>query len=328
MYKRLYAFVEENNSFYPYQFGFRPNHSTNGALIEITEQIWKACDKGLFACGEYLDLKKTFDTVNHNILLTKLEHYGVKGNANYWLCSFLTDTKQYTSVTWKDSNSQEITHGVLQGSALGPLLCIIFINDLNLSVASSKVHNFIDDTNLLLINELLKKINCLINHNLALLVHWLRASKISLNTSKREIAIFRPKHKTITKHLNFRISGEKTNLSMTVKYLGVILHEHLEWQGYINSLLIKPNRAPDRLSKIQHYVQKFLLRTIYFSVFNLHLIFTCQIWGQKENNTIKKLSDIQDNTICIISFKDKSYPTNELYYNNKILKIADYIKLY
>ena len=99
MYKRLYAFVEENNSFYPYQFGFRPNHSTNGALIEITEQIQKACDKGLFACGEYLDLKKTFDTVNHNILLMKLEHYGVKGNANYWLCSFLTDTKQYTSVT-------------------------------------------------------------------------------------------------------------------------------------------------------------------------------------------------------------------------------------
>ena len=178
-----------------------------------------------------------------------------------------------------------------------------------------------------MINELLKKINCLINHNLALLVHWLRASKISLNTSKTEIAIFRPKHKTITKHLNFRISGEKTNLSMTVKYLGVILHEHLEWQGYINSLLTKPNRAADRLSKIQHYVQKFLLRTIYFSVFNLHLIFTCQIWGQKENNTIKKLSDIQDNTIRIISFKDKNYPTNELYYNNKILKIADYIKL-
>ena len=111
-----------------------------------------------------------------------------------------------------------------------------------------------------------------------------------------------------------------------MKYLGVILHEHLEWQGYLNFLLIKLSRAAGLLSDIQHYVPKFILRTIYFSIFNLHLIYTCQIWGQKEN-TIKKLSEIQDIAIHIISFKDKNYPTNELYYNNKILKITDYIKL-
>ena len=115
------------------------------------------------------------------------------------------------------------------------MLFIVFINDLNLSVNSSKVHHFADDTNLLLINKSLKKINSLINHDLALLVQWLRANKISLNTSKTEIIIFRPKHKIITKHLNFRLSREKINLSMNVKYLGVILHEHLEWQGYKNS---------------------------------------------------------------------------------------------
>ena len=133
------------------------------------------------------------------MLLTKLEHYGIKGNTNYWLHSFLTDRKKYTSVTGKDSISQEIAHGVPQGSVLGPLLFIIFINDLNLSVTSSKVHHFVDDTNLLLINKSLKKINSLINHDLALLVQWLRANKISLNTSKTEIVIFKPKHKIITK---------------------------------------------------------------------------------------------------------------------------------
>ena len=96
-----------------------------------------------------------------------------------------------------------------------------------------------------------------------------------------------------------------------MKDLGVILHEHLEWQEYINSLLIKLSRAAGLLSKIRHYVLKFLLRTIYFSIFNSHLIYTCQIWDQKEN-TIKKLSEIQDKAIRIISFKDKNYPTNEL----------------
>ena len=194
MYKRLYTFLEESNSFYPYQFGFRLNHLTNSALIEITEQIRKVFDKGLFGYGVYLYLKKAFDTVNHNILLAKLEHYGIKGNANYWLCSFLADRKQYTSVTGKDSNSQEITHGVLQGLVLGLLLFIIFINDLNLSVTSSKVHHFADDTNLLLINKSLKKKNSLINHDLAFLVQWLRANRISLNTSTTDAVIFRPEH--------------------------------------------------------------------------------------------------------------------------------------
>ena len=112
----------------------------------------------------------------------------------------------------------------------------------------------------------------------------------------------------------------------TLTRTSAILHEHLEWQEFINSQLTKLNRAAGLLSKIRHYFPKFLLRTIYFSIFNSHLIYTCQIWGQKES-TIKKLSEIQDKPIRIISFKDKNYPTNELYCNKKILKIADYIEL-
>ena len=106
MYKRLYTFLEENNSFYPYQFGFRSNHSRNSALVEIIEEIREPCDKALFSFGVYPGLKKAFHTVTHIILLTKLEHYGIKGNANYLLCSLLTDRKQHTRVTEKDSNSQ------------------------------------------------------------------------------------------------------------------------------------------------------------------------------------------------------------------------------
>ena len=173
-------------------------------------------------------------------------------------------------------------HGVLQGSALGPILFITFINDLNVSIKSSKVHHFADDTNLLLINKSLKQINKLINHDLALLVQWLRSNKISLSTSKIEILLFRPNGKTITKHLSFRVSAERIKTSTTVKYLGVLLHEHLYWQPHIDSLVTKLSRAAGLLSKIRYYLPKYLLRAIFFSIFNCHMIYTCQMWGQNK----------------------------------------------
>ena len=217
-------------------------------------------------------------------------------------------------------------YGVPQGSVLGPLLFVIFINDLHVSVRNSKFHHFADDTNLLLISKSLKQINKLINHDISLLIQRLRSNKISLNTSKTKILIFRPKGKLIIKHLNFRISGEKINTSSTVNYLGVLLHENLQWQTHIDSLITKLSTAVGLLSKIRYYVPKYLLRTIYFSIFNSHMIYTCQVWGQNQAK-IKQISELQDKALRIINFKPKNYPVSELYKSNEILKLTDYIKL-
>ena len=123
--------------------------------------------------------------------------------------SFLTNRKQYTSINGYDSTLQDITHGVPQGSVLGSLLFILFINDLYTSVKTSKVHHFAGDTNFLFINKSQKMINNLINHDLVLLVQWLQVNKISLNASKTELILFRPKGNAIIKNLNFCISGKK-----------------------------------------------------------------------------------------------------------------------
>ena len=192
---RLYMFLEQNNAFYNYQFGFRNNHSTNHALIEITEQIRNAWNKNLFTCAVYLDLEKAFDTVNHEILSSKLKHYGIKGTSYNWFKSFLCERIQYTLIKESESSLRTVSHGVSQGSVLGPLLFILFINDMQNSVEYCKVNHYVNDTNLLLTDNSLKKVIRQVNRDLSLICHWLRANKINLNASKTEIIIFRPKNK-------------------------------------------------------------------------------------------------------------------------------------
>ena len=234
--------------------------------------------------------------------------------------------KTITSIKGYHSTPQDITHGVPQGSVLGSLFFILFINDLHTSVKTSKVLHFAEGTNLLFIDKSLKMINKLINHNLALLVQWLRANKISLNSGKTELALFRPKGIAITKNLNFRISGEKIKLSRTGKYLGVILNENFLWKDHLNTTIPKLSRAVGLLSQIRYHTPKHLLRRISFSIFNSYMIYTCQVWRQKENQ-IEKIPQLQDKTLRIINFKPINYPVLKLYKNDKILKLQDYIKL-
>ena len=200
-------YFEDNNILTINQFGFRKGHSTNHAVIALTELVRKALDTGQFAAGVFIDLKKAFDTVEHDILIHKLEHYGIRGPTLSVIRSYLTDRSQCVEIRNTFSKYIPIKHGVPQGSVLGPLLFIIYINDLHRSLENSTAIHFADDTSLVCCNKSIKKLNRNVNRDLALLVHWLRANKISLNTSKTELILFRSTRKTLTKKLNFRLSG-------------------------------------------------------------------------------------------------------------------------
>ena len=149
MYSRLYNFITKHNLFYNLQFGFRSEHSTNHALVDIVEEVRKSLDSKKSACGIFVDFQKAFDTVNHDILLHKLTTYGIRGLAHDWLSSYLSNRSQFVSILGHESTTLPQPHGVPQGSVLGPLLFLIYINDLHKAIKYSRVYHFADDTNLL-----------------------------------------------------------------------------------------------------------------------------------------------------------------------------------
>ena len=166
MYKRLYTFLNKNNIIYNLQFEFRQQYSTSHALINIIANIRKALDIRNIGYGLFVDLQKVFDTVDHQILLAKLNHYGIRGVSNDWFKSYLSNRNQYVSINGYESALAALNCGVTQVSVLGSLLFLLYINALNQAIKFCKVQNFADKTNLLFLSNSNKKLNKLVNSDL------------------------------------------------------------------------------------------------------------------------------------------------------------------
>ena len=327
VYKRIYNFIEENKCLYSLQFGFRAKHSTTHALINITEKIRSALDNNKVASGIFVDLQKAFDTVNHEILLSKLEYYGFRGIINDWFRSYLQERKQKVCINGFESEIKTIHHGVPQGSVLGPILFLLYINDLHKCITFSETFHFADDTNFLNISNDYKTLQNNVNRDLLALHEWLLANKISLNKDKTELIYFHKVRSKVPNDLKIKMNGKRLFHSNKIKYLGVYIDETLIGKEHSDELSKKLSRANGILAKARHFVPLSHLKSIYHATFSSNVFYGAQIWGQSSKTVIEKISVLQRKAVRILTFSDFQAHSNPLFKSLKILKVMDNIFL-
>jgi hypothetical protein len=328
MHTRTYEFLESHHIFSDLQFGFRKKHSTNHALLDIFEKIKQNLDTKFFTCGVFIDLEKAFDTVNHEILVKKLEFYGIRGISNQWFSSYLTNRQQRVKLDGCKSSYLNITCGVPQGSILGPLLFLIYINDMKNSVKNSILHHFADDTNLLCSATDEKNLKKKMNEDLRLIYIWLCANRLSLNVDKTEFIVFRPLRNKPDNRFTLKLNRITLYESSKIKYLGLILDKTLTWKHHIFELRKKLSRAVGILYKMRTLnASNNVLLSLYHSLFHSHMSYGICIYGTAESQYISKIILIQKRAIRLISKAPFNAHTEPLFKNLRVLNFSKTLEL-
>ena len=209
----------------------------NNRLLDLVETVTNAIDKGKHGVGVFVDLRKAFDTVNHDILLEKMKSYGIRGISLELIKSYLSNRQQYVTYGNKNSKLIKIQCGVPQGSILGPTLFLLYINDIKNVSKLLKFIIFADDTNIFYSNENIEILEATINTELEKLAYWFKANKLSLNVGKTSFILFSKRR--IQRDVNISIDDKAINKVNEIKFLGVIIDKNLNWTAHIESVYKK-----------------------------------------------------------------------------------------
>ena len=321
MHQRLSKFLQVCEVLFSMQFGFRTGHSTDHALISLTETIRSSLDRNNFGCGLFIDLQKAFDTVNHNILLQKLEHYGIRGSTHCWFKSYICNRKQFVSINGHSSSLSTISAGVLQGSVLGPLQFLIYINDLPNSSQFLSFFLFADDTNIYCESENLQLLIRKVNRELKKVKLWLDSNKLALNIEKTNFVIFHSPRRKLPDFKNVKIVKQYIQRCKYVKFLGVLMDEHLTWKFHITELCKKLSKTVGIFFKVRHYALLPTLVSLYNSLFLSFLSYGILVWGLTFESYLNPLLNVQKKVLRSIKFKPFSSPSTQIFQSLKVFKV-------
>ena len=328
MHSRVYKFLEEQNFFYQYQYGFRKNKNTGLAIAELTNELNINIDNGLINVGVFLDFRKAFDTVDHTLLLKKLDTAGIRGIINNWFDSYLKYRKQYVQLGDEVSPHQMITRGVPQGSILGPLLFLIYINDINKAVLHGSLRLFADDANLFYNGRDIDTLQQKIEEDLSRLGQWLCNNKLSINFEKCNFMyICSQQRKPYLPKMNVQILNRQINYTNCYKYLGVIIDESLTFKQHITAVCKSLSPLIGVFARARHVLPRTVLRLIYFSLFHSKVQYCLEAWGATAPSILLPLLVMQRKIIRIMTFSGYRDDTVPMFRSLNVLTIPQLYQL-
>ena len=326
LYNKLSNFFDRNDSIHENQFGFRKGHSTNHAIITLVDKITKSVDCGDIVINIFVDLKKAFDTVSSDILLKKLEAYGIRGNLLKLCESYLNDRYQYIVFNGVKSLKKLVTCGVPQGSILGPLFFLVYMNDI--FKASQFLHNILyaDDTCIFLSGKELHSLIKLMNTELGLISEWLKSNKLTLNISKTFYMVFHRGRRKCLGDIELFIDNTKITETNTMKYLGVIIDAKLNWISHITYVKNKIAKGIGIIRKARPLLNKRALTNLYHTFIYPYLIYCVEVWDSAKYVHLSPILLLQKKIIRLITFSERLAHTEPLFLQLNILPIDKLIQ--
>ena len=341
--KKLLTHLSDNNLIYDHQYGFLPGRSTEQNLIHVTNYITNALNDKMYCVGVFIDLRKAFDVCSHSILLKKLSLMGIAGPALKWFESYLSNRKQYVDVNGTKSEEKDLLLSVIQGSILGPILFLCYINDFH-RCTSLFTTLFADDGSCLAKHLNLKTLIEYVNLELQKVANWFLSNKMAVNTSKTKYIIFRSHGKQIQENHEKvvfnsnelgtpndpakiftieRIFNQGTTKSF--KLLGVLLDEYLSFDAHINNICCKISKSLYIINRAKNFLPKKALLSLYFALIHSHLAYCASIYGCATKSSLTKLFLKQKKAIRTITKSPYLAHTSPLFKELKILPLEQLI---
>ena len=323
MSKRLYDYIEKHNIISCKQFGFQRKCSTLQPLIKFTEHVYEAINNKKHVLSLFIDFKKAFDTVNHRILLRKLSFYGIRGAALEWFSSFLRGRQQRVRVRSSLSEYMSVSVGVPQGSILGPILFLFYVNDLPSVSTTYETLLFADDTTFIFSSDNINNLIFDVNRELESIRVWTCCNRLSLNASKTHPMIISTRPTPHLHDLQVTFSNIDLTFVQSVVFLGVRIDSNLRFNLHIDHVCRKISKTVGIMYKLQALAPQHILIKLYYSLVYPYLIYGNVLWGAVSACHMQRLVILQKRIIRIITSEPPLSHTKPLFAQTNILNIKD-----